>query len=357
MTRSPVLFRVDADPANGYGSFYRCLVFAAALQRRRRTAWFLANIEPNHLVMGLKKGGNEWIAQNLVPGSKQDAENTIAQARAKGCLAVVIDLPQAETAYFEALDKAGILVICIDHRARAKFPKGMIVNPLAGPSRVDYSHHPKAQLLLGERYAIVRPELRRARPLRAQEPVTDFRIMVALGDHDKNRQTVGIVKTLLSSTRLAKIDVAIRNWHPDLQELEDLAVEHKDRLGIALESADVGHRIIRCHLAITSGDQWSLEFAMVGVPQLILVQDEEYWPCAKRLEEEGVASILGSAETISPNTIKGAVADLLANPQERQSMTRCGRNLVDGRGPDRLVLALEVMLQPWLKTVGESVAA
>ena len=26
------------------------------------------------------------------------------------------------------------------------------------------------------------------------------------------------------------------------------------------------------------------------------------------------------------------------------SMTRCGRNLIDGRGPDRMVAALEIML-------------
>jgi spore coat polysaccharide biosynthesis predicted glycosyltransferase SpsG len=357
MTRSPVLFRVDADPVTGYGSFHRCQVFAAALQRRRRTAWFLSNIDPNHLVMGLKKSGNEWIAQSHEPGSAADAENTIAMARAKGCPAVIVDLPAADTSYFEALDKAGLLVICIDHRSRAKFPKGVVINPLAGPSRVDYAHHSKTQLLLGERYALVRPELRRARPLRAQEPQSAFRIMVALGDHDRTRQTLGVVKTLLACNRLAKIDVAVRNWHPDLKELEELAAENTDRLSIAVESAEVGHRIIRCHMAITSADHWSLEFATVGVPQLILVQDEEYWPCARRLEEEGVATILGSAETVSPNTIKGAVADLLANPQERQSMTRIGRNLVDSRGPDRLVLALEVMLQPWIKSSEESLAA
>jgi hypothetical protein len=134
MTRSPVLFRVDADPVTGYGSFHRCQVFAAALQRRRRTAWFLSNIDPNHLVMGLKKSGNEWIAQSFEPGSVEDAENTIAMARAKGCPAVIVDLPAAETAYFEALDKAGLLVICIDHRSRAKFPKGVVINPLAGPA-------------------------------------------------------------------------------------------------------------------------------------------------------------------------------------------------------------------------------
>lgn len=356
MTRSPVLFRVDADPRMGYASLHRCQVFAAALQRRRRTAHFVSRIDPNHLIIPLKRGGNEWISHDCEPGSLDDARNTIAQARRLGCLAVVVDLPNMDPEFLETLDKANLLVVCIDHKAQAKFTRGMVINPLAGPSKVSYSYEENVQLLLGERYALVRSELRRARPLRAQEPQSAFRIMVALGDHDPGRQTLNVVKTLLSCNRLAKIDVAVRSWHPDLKAIEELAAEHGDRISIAMESNEVGHRLIRCHLAITCADAWSLEFATVGVPQLILVQDETLWPCARRLEEEGVCTILGSAETVSSSTIKGAVADLLANPQERQSMTRNGRSLVDSRGPDRLVVALEVMLQPWLKA-GEAAAA
>jgi hypothetical protein len=40
------------------------------------------------------------------------------------------------------------------------------------------------------------------------------------------------------------------------------------------------------------------------------------------------------------------VQDLLDDPQERQAMTRCGRQLIDGRGQDRLVTALEILLHP-----------
>ena len=41
-----------------------------------------------------------------------------------------------------------------------------------------------------------------------------------------------------------------------------------------------------------------------------------------------------------------AVQNLLGDPLERQAMSRCGRKLIDGRGADRLVTALEVLLHP-----------
>jgi hypothetical protein len=37
-------------------------------------------------------------------------------------------------------------------------------------------------------------------------------------------------------------------------------------------------------------------------------------------------------------------------------MSRCARQLIDGRGPDRLILALEVMLHPY-RTVLETARA
>jgi spore coat polysaccharide biosynthesis predicted glycosyltransferase SpsG len=82
------------------------------------------------------------------------------------------------------------------------------------------------------------------------------------------------------------------------------------------------------------------------VPQILIVQAETHWPTAQRLEEEGAATCLGWQANVSAQTIRQAVADLLGDPQERQAMARCGRQLIDGRGPDRLVTALEVLLHP-----------
>ena len=50
MNRAPVLFRVDASTRLGWESLNRCLSLAAALQRRRRPAYFLAQLEPSSLV-------------------------------------------------------------------------------------------------------------------------------------------------------------------------------------------------------------------------------------------------------------------------------------------------------------------
>jgi spore coat polysaccharide biosynthesis predicted glycosyltransferase SpsG len=89
-----------------------------------------------------------------------------------------------------------------------------------------------------------------------------------------------------------------------------------------------------------------LEFACVGVPMLLIVEQEGNWPTAQRLEEENAATCLGWHASVTDQTIRLAVQNLLGDAQERQVMSRCGRAYIDGRGPDRLVTALEVLLHP-----------
>lgn len=351
MTRAPVLFRVDAGPRVGYEHLWRCLVYAAALQRRRRPAFFLSQLEPATLAPSVKKGGNEWLEADAPAGSPEDLDETVQEVRRVRPQAVVIDAPGVGEGYLKALRATGVVVMCIDNLASSPLPSHLVVNPLLGPTRDEYDLGRGTQVLLGPRYALVRPEVRRQRPIRAQEPAQPFRALVALGDEDLNNQSGDLAKALLNCPRVGRVDVLVRNYHPQLEELRALAATCPERLEVVSEPGDVPLRISRSHLAITAGNNWSLELACVGIPQLLVVQSEAHWPTAHRLEEEGAAGCLGWHGNVSSGTVRQAVNNLLSDPLERQGMSRAGRKLIDGRGPDRLVTALEIVLNPMRQAV------
>ncbi len=357
MNRNPVLFRVDGTTRTGMEHLTRCLIFAAALQRRRRPTYFLSQLEPASLGLVIKRAGNAWLEADNPAGDGDDARETIQEIRRLQPAAVVVDTPDASEGYLSELTGTGTLGMSLDNLAAIRFPSQIVVNPMLGPGREAYEHHPGTQLLLGARYAQVRPEVRRIRPTRAQEPPPltqgegkglkeSYRALVALGDDDPNQQIEPLVRTLLNTPKVGRVDVIVRPHHPQYARFQALAEGHPERLELASEAAEISARIVRAHFAVTSGGGWSLELACVGVPQLVIVQSEGHWPTAQRLEEEGCATCLGWHASVSTATIRQAVQNLLGDPLERQAMSRCARKLIDGRGPDRLVTALEVLLHP-----------
>ncbi|HEV3261127.1 MAG TPA: polysaccharide biosynthesis protein [Gemmataceae bacterium] len=346
MNRDPILFRVDGTTQTGWERLTRCLTYAAALQRRRRPTYFLSQLEPGNLGLSIKRAGNDWLEADGPAGTEDDLAEFVQEIRRLQPAAVVVDVPDATEDYLAELVATGTLVVSMDNSANVRLASQLVVNPLLSPGREAYEFLPGTQLLLGPRYALVRPEIRRIRPVRSQEPAQPFRALVALGDDDPNHQTGALARQLLNVPRLERIDLAVRPFHPDLAKLQELAAANPDRLEFATEPADVASRVARCHFAVTSGGGWSLELACVGVPQLVIVQAEVHWPTAQRLEDEGAAVCLGWHENVSAGTIRQAVLNLLGDPLDRQAMSRCGRKLIDGRGPDRLVTALEVLLHP-----------
>jgi spore coat polysaccharide biosynthesis predicted glycosyltransferase SpsG len=343
MNRNPILFRVDGTVRLGWEHLARCLTLAAALQRRRRPTYFLADLEPASLALGLKRGGNDWLRANHPAGSPEDLSELIAEVHRLRPAAVIVDAPTVQEDYLRELSAAGVVVVAMDNLAASRFPCRLVINPLLAPEAEGYEIGRGTQLLLGARYALVRSEIRRVRPIRSQEPAQPFRGLVALGD-DPNNQSGELGKLLLNCPRIGRVDIVVRPQHPELAALQALAASCPDRLEIATEPAEVTARIARAHFAVTAGNTWSLELACVGVPQLCIVQNEAHWPTAQRLEEEGASTCLGWHQSVTAQTIRHAVHNILSDNLERQAMSRCGRQLIDGRGPDRLVTALEVLL-------------
>src|SRR5262245_36302484 len=158
MNRAPILLRVDATARTGFERFSRCMTVAAALQRRRRPVYFFSQLEPPSLAFTIKRGGNDWIDACHPAGTEDDLADLIQEIRRKNPAAVVVDDADASQEYLSSLAATGVLVLSIDHLASIRFPSQIVVNPLLGPSRESYEFFPGAQLLLNERYTLVRPE-------------------------------------------------------------------------------------------------------------------------------------------------------------------------------------------------------
>ena len=321
-----------------------CLSLAAALQRRRRGTHFLSYLDPLSLATVINRGNNDWAAADRPLGSDGDLRATVAQARKLNAAAVVLAGDGATPEYAAELRKTGALVVALDSTAGQSCSADVVVNPLLAPGKKAYRHDPGTQLLLGRRFALCRGVFRRQRTIRAMEPPAPYRALVAFGDDDARGDAFDRTQQLLEIEQVAKVSVAVRSHHPCYADLKDLAAGSAGRVEIVTENKELMTRLVRAHFAVTSGDGWGLELCVVGIPQLVLSQTPHHGANGKRMDEEGVATYLGESADVSFDVFRDAVEQLLDDPMERKGMTRCARNLIDGRGPDRVVNGMEILL-------------
>ncbi|MEZ6143590.1 MAG: polysaccharide biosynthesis protein [Zavarzinella sp.] len=346
MDRAPILVRTDASAAAGWEPFYQSLTYAAMLQRRRRPTYFMGQIEPFPLISQTVRGGSDYLTAGAAIGTAEDCDETIREVRRLGASAVIVNAPGVQEEYLRELAATGATVVVIDSEAEVCFPNRLVINPLMGLTSKNYRCESGTQLLLGRKYAMVRPVFRRQRAVRTHEPMnTEYRAIVALGDDDQGGHSLPRTLELLNMSRIQKVTTMVRSHHHQLGELKALASKHSTRLEVLTEPSELGTRLPRAHFAVTGGCGLSLEFTCVGVPQLVMTQVDRHIANAQKLHDEGAATYLGDLRVVSENNLRDAVNYLLDDELERVGMARCARNLVDGRGCDRIVNGLEFMLQ------------
>jgi len=356
--RGPIVFRCDAAVESGFEPFYQCLSLAASMQRRRRGTHFFSYLDPLSLAGVIHRANNEWSAAESRIGGPGDLEATLRLVRKLNASAVVVNGCTATTEYLDAIKATGTRVLSIDSEAGIHLPSKIVVNPYLSPNARPYRFDPGAQLLLGAKFALVRAMFRRQRTIRATEQPGPFRAMVCFGDDDHAEQSLLRTKQLLDMPLVDKVSLVTRTHHSMYDEMQEFAKASRGRVEIVTEVKELMTRLVRAHLALTSGDTWAMELCCVGIPQLMMPSRTGHLMNAKRLDDSGVGTLIGAAEDVSFDSLHDAVNLVLSDPIERMGMNRCGRRLIDGRGGDRIVNGLEIVLHsPQALMQGERLAA
>jgi spore coat polysaccharide biosynthesis predicted glycosyltransferase SpsG len=342
--RGPILFRCDGTQENGWEPLYQCLSLAAAMQRRRRGTHFFSYLDPLNIAQTIHRQNNEWTAAEQLIGTDNDLAATIREIRRKDAAAVVVCGKNIDEEYLNALRGTGALVMVIDSSAKMNYQADIVVNPYLAPGLKSFNHSEGTHLLLGKKYALVRALFRRQRTIRATEQPAPYRAMVCMGDDDIT-QSLLRAEQLLSVPKVEKVSIVIRPHHVMADELYDFAEKSGKRVEVITEVKEIMTRLVRAHFALTSGDTWALELCCVGIPQLTLPSMPSHIINAKKMDDLGVATMIGTSDKVTFDMLAEAVDPVLSDPMERLGMSRCARNLIDGRGGDRIVNGMEIVLR------------
>ncbi len=165
-------------------------------------------------------------------------------------------------------------------------------------------------------------------------------ILVTQGGSDTYGFTPKIMKALYSITTDIDINVVIGPNFSNDNELNKALDNAPRKFKIISGRNDLSGIMLQADLAVSAGGNTLFELACLGVPSVVVCGEPFEAITAGRLEKEGFCINLGFDKDVDERKLHKTVNSLIDNAGRRQKMSTKGKELIDGRGVKRTVMAI-----------------
>ncbi|MEQ9638114.1 MAG: UDP-2,4-diacetamido-2,4,6-trideoxy-beta-L-altropyranose hydrolase [Devosia marina] len=357
-----VLFRADASLAIGTGHIMRCLTLARHLSTRGSSATFICREHPGNLISFLRTSG--FPVQSLPVTGHVDANGPSHAAWLGGYgtedAAAISALPESKADWivvdhygldrrFErAMADAGMRVAVIDDLADRPHQCSLLLDQTFGRLALAYEARvPKStRLLLGSRYALLRPEFAAAADdslQRRRNDPTIRHIMVTLGGVDLDNVTQRVLDALdaLPLPPGCTIHVVMGATAPWFDAVSERARNMRHTTSVLRAVSNMAGLMSDMDLAIGAAGSTAWERCCLGLPSLMVVLAKNQEVIAQNLGKSGAAISLGhhyDGDFVS--RLGQGVLDLLDSPDRLRAMSEAAAKVTDGLGAARMAQAM-----------------
>ena len=353
-----IVFRVDASTAMGTGHVMRCRTLANELKRRGAQIQFITRAHRGHLGALLARDG---FAVTLMPqptatenkrddyaawlgvSQQDDAEQTIAAHANQPCDWIIVDHYGLDRVWEAQLQSYTRKLMVIDDLANRLHACDVLLDQnysVIGQERYQPLVPAHCQLLLGPRYALLRPEYVRYRETMIPRTGDIKRVLVFMGGAD-NANITGKVLTALSADQLAhlEVDVVIGPNFIHKAGVTDQAYA-RPNTHIHGPRPHLADLMAMADLAIGAGGVTTWERLCMGLPSLVLSVAENQVPTCETLASSGMIRYLGCAQNLDSEFIESILLRTLDERRQLCSLATRNQALVDGWGVNRVAEVL-----------------
>lgn len=374
MTVPPVhvVFRVDAGTEIGTGHVMRCLTLANALKDRGGECVFVCRPHSGNLIEFIKMQGFTTIAlpSLLSSGGKTRTDTpphaawlcTDQDTDARDTSAVLDEYFNGKTVDWLVVDHYALdarweaclrpttnHVLVIDDLADRPHDCDLLLDQSLGRDAADYTAlvPQAAKLLIGPRYALLRPEFARLRAasLARRENPRLCNLLVNMGGVDKDNAT-GVVLEALASRALpegVKITVVMGTQAPWLDHVREKALAMPVPTDVLVGVHDMAALMTESDLAIGGGGMTSIERCVLGLPTILIIQAQNQIKQAGDLEQTGAVVIYDPSIKSTEQWLGDLIANISA-PEIYTAMSQAAAKITDAKGLERI--ATHVRTQP-----------
>lgn len=355
-----IVFRTDASLEIGSGHVMRCLTLADALRDKGAECWFICRSQPGHLAELIRSRGHHCQLLDVVAEPEQGTVGVSSPAHASwlGCswmldaaqtrviLAelrpawLVVDHYALDASWESRLHPHVGRIMVIDDLADRPHDCDLLLDQNLGRQPDDYQElvPPGCTLLIGPRYALLRPEFAELREYsleRRQFPVLK-QVLITMGGVDK----LNVTGQVLNALRCAPLPdncrllVVMGPEAPWLTQIEGLATTLHWPTEILVNANNMAQLMASSDLAIGAAGSTSWERCCLGLPTLMMIIADNQRKVARHLMSAGAAECI-QIENMEESIINW-LYNYISTPEISTAMTRCATSITDGLGGRRV---------------------
>jgi UDP-2,4-diacetamido-2,4,6-trideoxy-beta-L-altropyranose hydrolase len=340
-TQGPLaVFRFDASPRLGGGHASRCLVLADALAR---AGWRCGLAFAAGSVGVVPELARRECLQ--LDGGADGEQAALAARWPEGCDLLVVDHYRRDAGFEDGCRPWARRIMVIDDLADRSHACDILLDQTLGRVAGDYEGLVPAQcrLLLGSRYALLRPEFAAAREAaigRRRSPGPAARILVALGGSDPDNVTATVIDGIAAAGIEAGVDVVMGAGAPHLATVKAQVAGIAGKVALHVGVGDMAAMMTAADMAVGAAGTSAWERCCLGLPTLLVVLADNQETVAAHLSDAGAALVLGRTGGVAVDGVATAVADLCRSAETRRTMAEAAASVCDGYGVQRVVAGL-----------------
>jgi len=335
-----IVFRVDASTQIGTGHVMRCLALAQAWQDTQGQAIFVMTTSVPALEERLQSEGMQVVHLTTEPGSLDDAQQTATLAHQFGATWVVVDGYHFGGEYQQILKQSKLHLLFIDDYGHAEhYYADFVLNQNISADEQWYNNREAyTQLLLDTRYALLRREFWQWQGWQRTVPPVAKKVLVTLGGADPDNITLKVIQSLqIVEVEELEAVVVVGGSNPHYENLKMAVLDSGYPIQLQRNVTNMPELMAWADVAISAGGSTCWELAFMGLPSILLILADNQRAIAEKLATLNLAVNLGWHQDATIEQIGLALQELIGDRPKRETMSKKGRELVDGNGARRVV--------------------
>lgn len=342
-----VLFRADSSLEIGSGHTRRCLALAAALAKSGASIVFVARAFPGNANDLVITAGHQLVElQGVAANLDDDAAETLAAVAPLAPFdLLVVDHYRLDRKWETRIRPLASRLAIIDDLANREHACDALLDVTQSDERAaqyDALLPPQSLVLLGTRYALLRPEFRWLRAVSQPKTGTIRRVLVSFGAIDRDN----LSQSALRSIRQAcgdevEVDIVLGRGAPNISLLA--GVMHSDPRGrLHVDTPNMAELMSAADLAIGAGGTTSWERACLGLPAIVTLIADNQRDNLQTLVGAGAAISIPSGSDYEVRLTQAILA-LISDPARLVAMSNAAADLIDGKGAERTA---KILMRP-----------